>query len=130
MRPPTRLHETDWHVVGERAFAAGIEVAEEIERLQQLGRGWCGAKFEICRQERCELTHTTVPLIKQREIVKLFRLSKSLRFSHGRFKSGPWQYGLNRGKHITAAGARFDKNLAHSEPLSPERSIAIFFLDC
>jgi hypothetical protein len=61
---------------------------------------------------RCELTHTTVPLIKQREIVKLFRLSKSLRFSHGRFKSGPWQYGLNRGNHITTAGARFDKSLA------------------
>jgi hypothetical protein len=46
MRSPTRLHETNWHMVGERTFAAGIEVAEESERLQQLGRGWCGAKFE------------------------------------------------------------------------------------
>src|SRR6516162_576792 len=71
-------------------------------------------EFKVCQQQRSELTNSAVSLIKQREIVELFRLSELLRFSYGRFKFGPWQYGLNRGKHIAASGARLDESLAHA----------------
>jgi hypothetical protein len=50
-------------------------------------------EFKMREQERRELTHATVALVEQREIVKFFRLSERLRFSHGRFKLGPWQHG-------------------------------------
>ena len=49
-------------------------------------------------QQRRELTHATVSLVEQREIVKLFRLGERLRFSDGRFKLGPWQHGFDSGK--------------------------------
>ena len=100
-------------MLGQRAFAAGIEIAEQIESLQQLGRGRSGMKFEMRQQQRRELTHATVSLVEQSEIVEFFRLSECLRFSHGRFEFGPWQHGLNGGKYIAAAGARLDERLAY-----------------
>lgn len=69
-------------------------------------------EFKMREQERGELTHATVALFKQREIVKFFRLSERLRFSHGRLKLAPWQYGLDSGKYIGAAGTRLDERLA------------------
>jgi hypothetical protein len=95
-------------VLGQRALAAGIEVAEQIESLQQLGRGRRRMKFKMREQQRRELTHATVALAEQREIVKLFRLGERLRFSDGRFKLGPWQHGFDGGKGISAAGTRRD----------------------
>ena len=70
-------------------------------------------EFKMREQERRELTHATVALVEQREIVKFFRLSERLRFSHGRLKLGPWQYGLDSGKYIGAAGTRLDESLAY-----------------
>ena len=40
-------------------------------------------------------------------------MSERLRFSHGRLKLGPWQYGLDSGKYIGAAGTRLDERLAY-----------------
>ena len=74
MGSPPRFHETGRHVLGQRALAAGIEVAEQIESLQQLGCGRRGVEFKICEQEGRELTQATVSLGEQREIIKFFRL--------------------------------------------------------
>src|SRR5579864_6066561 len=38
MGSPARFHETGRHVLGQRTLPAGIEIAEQIESLQQLGR--------------------------------------------------------------------------------------------
>jgi hypothetical protein len=62
------------------SFPAGIEIAKQIECLQQLGRGWCGMEFEVCKQQRSELTDSAVAFIQQREVVKLLGLSELLRF--------------------------------------------------
>ena len=40
-------------------------------------------------------------------------MSERLRLSHGRFKLGPWQHGLDSGKYIGAAGTRLDERLAY-----------------
>ena len=64
-------------------------------------------------QERRELTHATVAIVEQRKKVKCFRLSECLRFSHGRFKLGPWQHGLDSGKYIASAETRLDERLAY-----------------
>jgi hypothetical protein len=37
--PPAWLYETRRHVLGQRALAAGIEVAQQLESLQQFGCG-------------------------------------------------------------------------------------------
>src|SRR6266403_589485 len=113
MGSPARFHETGRHVLGQRTLPAGIEIAEQIESLQQLVRSRRGMEFKMREQERRELTHATVALVERREIVKFFRLSERLRFSHGRFKLGPWQYGLDSGKYIGAAGTRLDERLAY-----------------
>jgi hypothetical protein len=42
---PPRFHETGRHVIGQRTFPAGIEIAEQIESLQQLGRGRRGMVY-------------------------------------------------------------------------------------
>ena len=60
MGSPPRFHETGRHVLGQRTFSAGIEIAEQIESLQQLGRGRRGMEFKMREQERRELTHGTV----------------------------------------------------------------------
>src|ERR1700675_2571026 len=70
-------------------------------------------EFKIHEQERREFTHATISFVEQREMVKFFRLSERLRFSHGRFKLGPWQHGLDSGKYIAAAGTRLDERLAY-----------------
>ena len=51
MGSPARFHETGRHVLGQRALAAGIEVAEQIESLQQLGCRRRGMEFKIREQE-------------------------------------------------------------------------------
>src|SRR3954467_9292390 len=113
MGPPSRFHKASRRILGQRSLAAGVEVAEQIESLPQLGRGRRRMKFKICEQQGRELTHATVSFIEQREIVKLFRLSERLRVSDGRFKLGPWQYGLDGSKRIAAARARLDERSAY-----------------
>ena len=100
-------------MLGQRALAAGVQVAEQSESLQQLGGGCCGMEFKMREQERRELTHATVAIVEQRKKVKCFRLSECLRFSHGRFKLGPWQHGLDSGKYIASAETRLDERLAY-----------------
>jgi hypothetical protein len=60
-------------VLGQRTLPAGIEVAEQIESLQQLVRSRRGMEFKMRERERRELTHAAVALVEQREIVKFFR---------------------------------------------------------
>ena len=45
--PPARFYETRWHMFGQRALAASIEVAEQIESLQQFSCGRCRMELEM-----------------------------------------------------------------------------------
>jgi hypothetical protein len=45
--PPARFHETRRHMFGQRALATDIEVAEQIESLQQFSRGRCCMEFKL-----------------------------------------------------------------------------------
>jgi hypothetical protein len=44
---PARIHETRRQMFGQRALATGIEVAEQIETLQQFSRGRCRMEFKL-----------------------------------------------------------------------------------
>src|ERR1700730_2881401 len=63
MGSPPRFHETGRHVLGQRTLPAGIEIAEQIESLQQLVRSRRGMEFKMREKERRELTHATVSLV-------------------------------------------------------------------
>jgi hypothetical protein len=47
MGSPPRFHETGRHVIGQRTLPAGIEIAEQIESLQQLVRSRRGMEFKM-----------------------------------------------------------------------------------
>ena len=49
MEPPARFHKTGRHILGQRALAAGIEIAEQIESLQQLSLSRRGMEFKMLK---------------------------------------------------------------------------------
>ena len=104
-------------MLGQRsARAAGVEVAEQIERLQQLRpRPKRSMEFKIRRAGAARIyARYYSAFIEQREMVEFFRLSERLRFGQsGRFKLGPWQHRLDGGKYIAAARTRVDERLAY-----------------
>src|SRR5688572_5474894 len=46
MGPPARFNKTGRHVLRQHTFAAGIEIAEQMESLQEFSCGRRGMKFE------------------------------------------------------------------------------------
>jgi hypothetical protein len=50
------VHKAGRHLLGQSALAAGVEVAEHIESLQQFGLGRRGMEFKMRQQQRRELT--------------------------------------------------------------------------
>ena len=95
---PAQFHKTGRHVFEQRALDAGVEVTEQIESLQQFGRGQRGMELKMGEQQRCEPTYAAESFIEERARVNRFRLSECLRLGHGRFKREPWHHGLDGGK--------------------------------
>ena len=69
-------------------------------------------ELELGQEQGGELPHAGVPVIQERQRVKVLWLRELMRLGHCRFEALPGQHRLDGGKRIAAAGARFDQGVS------------------